>query len=200
MGKDKKKGGAKPGSILFVILVLVAGLLVAGYFKPDLPVVGPLVAGFFEKAAEGVDKSGVYKVTVKSVELNPEEFVMQKGHKVDIQVRIVQYDSAGKKKASWDSDQYGERIAEIGSDQLTANWADRPFEVNWVSGDYFAVEVWNEKGANQKLCEWQTEPESKTFPLGGKHEFDKFKGQNTRPGGTNLIDFSSERVRDLPEE
>lgn len=200
MGKpDKKKG--KGGTILLVVLLLLVGALAAGYFKPDLPVVGPLVAKFFKAGAQGVDQSGVYKVKVTKVVLDPQEF--RDGSRMDIQVIIKRVDSEGKETTVWESAQYGDRLATVGKDELTANWADRPFECAWKEGDKFVVEVWDYVGSDTKVAEWTSDAKSREFPLKNQRTISPFKDGKTvesRKGATNQVIFEAERVGDYPVE
>jgi hypothetical protein len=191
-------GDAPRKSRLPMLIGLLAVLLIAGvasgYFVPSLPW-SPLVAKLFQKGAEGMDKSGVYKVTVKSVVLGPEEF--NNGETLDIQVRIKRLGAEGKSTAVWESKQFGDRLSVVGKDPLTAKWEDRPFEIEWRTGDSLLVEVLDYKGGSALLCAWQIDA-SETFPLTGSHTFDKVKGKTPRPGGTNQVVFDASRVRDLP--
>ncbi len=198
MGKPEKKKG-KGGTILLVLLLLVVGVVAAGYFKPDLPVIGPLVAGFFKKGAEGVDQSGVYKVKVMKVALDPQEF--KDGEKIDLQVYVKRVDAEGKEHKVWDSEQWGERIGTVGQVELTAQWSDRPFECTWQPGDKLVVEVWDRRGGDTKVAEWTSDPEGKEFPLKGVRTVSPFKGGKTvesRKGATNQVVFEAERIGDYP--
>lgn len=201
MGKpDKKKG--KGGTIVLVILLLLVGVIVAGYFKPDLPVIGPLVASFFKAGAQGVDQSGLYKVKVMKVALDPQEF--RDGEKIDIQVVVKRVDGEGKERTVWESKQYGDRLATVGKDELTAKWDDRPFECAWKEGDKFIVEVWDRTGiSSTKVAEWTSDPKGREFPLKTQRTLSPFKGGKTvesRKGATNQIVFEAERVGEYPVE
>ena len=192
---NKGKKGSKAGSLLLVGLLAVVGVGVAGYLKPDLPVVGPLVSGFFKKGAAGVDQSGVYKVVIKTAAVSPAEF--NEGETVDLQVSVKQFRD-GKEISEWTSNQYGDRLATVGKDTITATWADRPFEVQWRTGDTFKVTIWDYKGGSKELCVWETAANAKELPLAGTHSFDLIMGKPPRPGGTNQVVLESSRTGDIP--
>jgi hypothetical protein len=197
MADAKKKG--KGGVILLVLLLAILAAGIAGYLKPDLPVIGDLVSRFFKKGAEGVDKFGVYKLTIKQVAISPEEF--NEGENVDLQVTIERVDLEDERREIWQSKQYGARNAKVGRDTLTATWADRPAEIEWRTGDKFVVKVWDRAGMGSTLlCEWETDPASKAFPLTGTHTFERVKGKIARVKGANQIVFEAERIGDLPAE
>ncbi len=196
MADQKKKGGSKGLTILGLLLLVVVALGVAGFMKPDLPVVGPLVRKFFTTGAEKLDKSGVYTVKVTSVVLSAEEF--SEGENLDIQVTVEHVAADGATKTLWESKQYGARKAKVGKDPLTAAWADRPFEMEWRSGDKLLVKVWDRSGlSSTEVCVWEVEG-GEAFPLKGSHTFEKVKGKTPRPGGTNQIVFEADRKGDLP--
>lgn len=192
MSDAKKRSPILTGLFLLVLLALAAG--VTGYMFPGLPW-APYVQKVFQKGAEGMDKSGVYKVTVKEVVLSPEEFEVNEN--LDIQVTIERFNLEGKSAMLWESKQYGSRRAKVGQTGLTANWIDRPLEMEWHAGEKIVVKVWDRAGLGSSVvCTWEIE-DSKVFPLKGAHTFDKVKGKTPRPGGTNQIVFDSERLRDL---
>src|SRR5690606_36193178 len=142
MADGKKKG--RGGKVLLVTLLAVIGLGVAGYMKPDLPLVGPLVTKFFKSGAEGVDKSGLYQVRVQQAAVSPEEF--SEGENVDLQVSIERLDADGDATRIWQSWQYGARRAKVGKDSITATWSDRPVEIAWQPGERFVVKLWDLAG------------------------------------------------------
>jgi hypothetical protein len=199
MAKEKK---GKGGAILLLLLLLIVGIGVAGYLKPDLPVVGPLVSGFFKKGAEGMDRSGLYSVKVTEASLDSQEFA--DGSTVDLQVLIKRIDKEGKSATLWDSSKYGDRLAVIGKDALSTQWPDRPFEVAWQPGDVIRVEVWDYKGlSDTKVAEWTSEAKNKEFPLNGARTVNPIKNGKSveaRKGATNQVVFEAERVGDYPVE
>ncbi|MBE7490709.1 MAG: hypothetical protein HS108_02940 [Planctomycetes bacterium] len=196
MGDPKKKGGSKGLTLLGLLLLVVLAAGVAGFLNPELPVVGPLVRTFFKVGAEKLDKSGVYTVKVTSVVLSPEEF--SEGENLDIQVTVESVNADGKTRLLWESKQFGARKAKVGKDPLTANWLDRPFDMEWRAGDKLVVKVWDRAGlGSTELCVWEISS-GEAFPLKGAHTFEKVKGKTPRPGGTNQIVFEASRKGDLP--
>lgn len=190
---EKRK--SKLPMLIGLVVALAGGGIGSGYFMPSLPW-GPYVRKLFQAGADGMNKSGIYKVTVKNVTLSPEEF--EQGETLDIQVRIHTVDAEGKTKEIWSSAPFGDRLAKVGKDSLTAKWDDRSFEMEWRTHDKLKVEVWDTKGlSNTVLCVWETDGKE-VFPLTGSHTFDKVKGKTPRPGGTNQIIFEASRVSDLP--
>ncbi len=200
MGKDKKKkGGSKALPLLVLLLVVVGGAAFIGYKYPDAPVVGPAVSMFIDRVEEGHDQAGVYTVRIEKVVLSAEEF--DKGETIDIQVTVEHLDSKGETKAEWKRDQYGDRLAEVGTDALTADWTDRPFDIKWQEGDRLVVKVWDYKGiTDTELCVFESPKGSKEFPLTGTHTFAKVEGKIARVKDGNKITFKSERTGDITEE
>ena len=84
---------------------------------------------------------GTYQVTIAKVELDQRLF--KPGHTVDIQARVKKLDPAGRDKTLWDAKAYGERLAVVGKDELTAGWPHRPFQVEWNPGDELVLEVFD---------------------------------------------------------
>ena len=136
--KNKKKGSKAP-MLLLVVLLLGVGVIAAGYFKPDLPVIGPLVSGFFEKGAAGLNKDGVYTVKIDKLVLDPQEF--DQGENVDIQVVIKHTNKEGKTTTAWDSSKLGENLRKVGEHPLSVTFSETPFEITWQSGDQITVEA-----------------------------------------------------------
>jgi hypothetical protein len=199
MGEPKKKG--KGSTILLLLLLLLVAVGVAGYFKPDLPLIGPLVSGFFKKGAQGVDQSGVYRVTVTKAALDSQEFA--DGATIDVQVAIKRIDKEGKETAIWNSNQYGDRLAVVGKVAISAQWPDRPFDCNWKPGDVIRVEIWDYKGGKTKVAEWTSEAEGKEFPLKGALTVNPVKNGKVvqaRKGATNQVVFEAKRTADYPAE
>ena len=198
---DKQKGkGSGAAKLLVGLIVVFAGFCASGYFFPDLPWSGT-VRGFFETAAKGVDKSGVYEVKISNLVVDHQEF--KQGEKLDLQVTVKIRDADGDETTVWESEKFGERISKVGSDSLTASWADRPFEVQWEPGTVFVIEVWDFVGRNKLIARLTTDASKKEFPLKGSLTLRVVKGDkevNERRGGTNQITFESKFLRDLPVE
>lgn len=202
MGDPKKgKKGSKVGGLVLVLLLALIGVGAVGWFFPDTPVIGDLVHGFFSAGAKGVDKSGVYTVKITSVSVDKDEF--DEGEKVDLQVLIKRVNKDGKEETLWDSREYGERLATVGKDPLTASWSDRPFEVTWQQGEQVVLEVWDRRGMSDTRIAWlKSAPDGKEFPLTGTQSLTLLKNGDTpiaeRRGATNQIVFETARKGDIP--
>lgn len=202
--KNKKKGGSKAPMLLLVVLLLGAGVIAAGYFKPDLPVIGPLVSGFFEKGAAGLNKDGVYIVKIEKLVLDPQEF--DAGEDLDIQVLVKHTNKEGKTITAWDSNKHGENLREVGTDELLITYSATPLEITWQSGDQITVEVWDYKGlSNTRLAWFKTEATDKEFGLNGTKTLtllreDGETTKNPRVGGTNQIIFEASHKGPIPAE
>jgi len=84
---------------------------------------------------------GTYQVTITKVELDQKLF--KAGHTVDIQARVKKLEPGGRDKTLWDAKAFGERLAVVGKDELTAGWPHRPFQVEWNPGDQLVLEVFD---------------------------------------------------------
>ena len=151
--------------LLYFVIVLVGGggAGVGGYALQDHPLVqslltlvtgdstgggAPASAGsLVTKVVDGLDprnafsQPGLFQVTISRVDLDQKLF--KPGHTVDIQARVLKTDAAGRSVTLWDAREYGSRLAVVGKDELTAGWADRPFEARWNPGDRFVLEVYD---------------------------------------------------------
>jgi hypothetical protein len=92
---------------------------------------------------EDFGKAGVYEVTIRKVELDPALF--KPGHTVDIQAKVHGLDAHGHDATLWDSRSYGERLAVVGKDDLSAGWPNRPFRLEWSPGRQLILEVYDRK-------------------------------------------------------
>jgi hypothetical protein len=121
--------------------------LVTGKPADEIPgaLDGSLVADAISalKAHEDFRQPGTYRVAIKRVELDPALF--RAGHTVDIQTSVHRVDAQGRDVTVWDSRTYGERLAVVGKDELSAGWANRPFDVEWKPGDRLVLEVSDRK-------------------------------------------------------
>ncbi len=162
----------KPKSLIrrlvyFVVMLLTGGGAgVGGWAFKDHPQIHTLLSMVSGKAddsgADGTDlkskltsvvagvlqddprQPGRYKVKISEVQLDPKLF--KAGHTVDIQTRVLKIDDQGKETPVWESKNYGENLAVVGKDDLTAAFVNRPFEIDWAPGDKIVVEVWDRKG------------------------------------------------------
>jgi len=91
------------------------------------------------KTHDDFRRAGIYQVTIKKVELDPTLF--KAGRTVDIQARVHKRDARGRDTTLWDSKSYGERLAVVGKDELSAGWPNRPFQVEWTPGEQLVLEV-----------------------------------------------------------
>lgn len=201
--KNKKKGGSKGATLLFVILLLAVGVIAAGWFKPDLPVIGPLVSGFFEKGAAGLNKDGVYTVQIDQLVLDEQEF--DTGENLDIQVIIKRVNKEGKEETVWDSRRHGANKRKVGTDTLNFTFSATPFEIAWRSGDQLTVEVWDYAGIGSSREAWfRTSATDKEFKLSGTQTLTLLKDgdtpRNPRVGGTNQIVFKADYKGPIPAE
>ena len=58
---------------------------------------------------------------------------------------MTRRDGRGQDTVVWDSRNYGERLAVVGKDALTAGWPNRPFQVEWSPGEVVFLEVYDRK-------------------------------------------------------
>lgn len=139
-------------------------------------------------------KPGVYRVKIAEVRLDPKLF--KQGRTVDVQARVRQRDASGRETTVWESRSYGENLGQVGRDDLTATWANRPFEIDWSPGDSVVVEVWDRKAGlfDRKELKMRA-PESEAFPLtSGPHSL-SLAGANLDVAQSRIV-FQSERVGD----
>ena len=110
---------------------------------------------------------GIYQVTIAKVELDQKLF--RPGHTVDIQARVHKLDSDGRDTTLWDSKAFGSRLAVVGKDDLTAGWPNRPFQVDWNTGDQFVLEVYDARTGlfiqPRRFTLAERETSAKEFPL-----------------------------------
>jgi len=165
MSRQKKKPSLFKRLIYFILLVSGGGAGVGGWAFKDHPRVqaiwtlvtgkpadddsadldGTLVSDVVDILKPGTDfrRAGVYQVTITKVELDPVLF--KSGHTVDIQAKVSKRDPRGRESIVWDSRTYGERLAAVGKDDLTAGWPDRSFQVEWSPGEEISLEVYDRK-------------------------------------------------------
>ncbi|MDG3006753.1 hypothetical protein [Paludisphaera mucosa] len=150
----------------FVVMIMSGGGAgIGGWLCKDHPQLQPLVSLFLGKPGEAggevpqiksalktviagalsasASGPGVYKVTIDTVQLDPKAFTP--GRTVDVQARVRKIDAGGSESVVWESKPFGENLAVVGRDELSAHWSNRPFEVEWRAGDRFMVEVWDRK-------------------------------------------------------
>lgn len=192
MGDGKKKGGSKLG---LVLVLLLAGLLVSGavgYFRPNTPLLGPLVGMVVKQASLARDTGGIYEVRISELRLADEEF--SAGEALDLQVLVFAVDAQGNlsKEPLFDTRKFGDRLAEAGNREkpVVARWPDHTFRVDWKQGDEFLVQVWDRKGSDTLLSEWRSE-KSSGFPLSGQIAFTVVNKADAKNPKGNYIKFDA---------
>ncbi|WP_337174836.1 hypothetical protein [Paludisphaera sp.] len=105
---------------------------------------GELIETIVEKVKSAAGGPGVYRVKLEGVQLDPKSFTP--GRTVDVQARVVKVDADEMETVVWESRRFGENLAIVGRDELSASWSNRPFEVEWRRGDRFMVEVYDGRG------------------------------------------------------
>jgi hypothetical protein len=144
---------------LVALWTLVAGKPAdAGKSPLDGSLVTQVVDVF--KPRDSFTQPGSYQVTISKVQLDPKLFRL--GRTVNIQARVKKLEPNGRDKTLWDAKQYGERLAVVGKDDLTAGWPHRPFQVDWNPGDDLILEVYV-GGPNVSANEFPLKPGD--FPL-----------------------------------
>jgi hypothetical protein len=105
------------------------------------PRAGELIETIVEKVKSAAGAPGVYRVKLDGVQLDPKSFTP--GRTVDVQARVIRIDADEMETVVWESRRYGENLAVVGRDELSASWSNRPFEVEWRRGDRFMIEVYD---------------------------------------------------------
>jgi hypothetical protein len=153
------------------------------------------------KPADDFSRPGIYQVAIKKVQLDPALF--KAGHTVDIQARVQRRDAQGKENTLWESKKYGERLAVAGTDELSAGWPQRAFQVEWNPGEEVVLEVYDAKPGlfvqPRRLTLTPADPEANVFPLkSGDFPLEPAQqpGQTLDPRVTHVV-LESQRVGDL---
>ena len=119
------------------------------------------------KPRDSFGQPGVYQVTVAQVQLDQKLF--KPGHTVNIQAKVKRLDPEGRDTTLWDAKTFGERLAVVGRDELTAGWPHRPFQVDWTPGDQLVLEVYDAKtnlfAAPTRFTLATTDGSANEFPL-----------------------------------
>jgi hypothetical protein len=167
-GRKKKKQTSLFKRLVYFVLLLLSGggAGIGGLALKDHPTVQALlalvtgdstkgdpadvekslvgdVAEMIKKKGPDFSQPGVYQVTINKVELAEGSF--RPGHTVDIQAKVTRRDARGQDAVVWESRNYGERLAVVGKDSLTAGWPNRPFQVEWSPGEVVFLEVYDRK-------------------------------------------------------
>ncbi len=219
----KRRGTSLKKKLVYLITLLVTGggAGIGSWQLSDHPLLQRLVLGIRDGAIQGKDPkeairdglanlldggdsdrdSGIFEVKVADVCIDEALFPI--GQTLDIQLRVVKYDSRDQESVVWDSQSYGQRLAVVGRDALTATWADRPFRVAWSPGERLAVEVWDRYPYwDKRYLQMQSPETDARFPLhSGPHRLEVVD-RRKKPGAADAskIVIQSQRVGDLPEQ
>gem|GEM_PF-1293520 len=161
---------------------------------PRESVLAKAVAEVFAKTP---NRPGVYTVRINEVQLDPREFTV--GRTVDIQARVRKIDERGNETTVWESKIYGENLAVVGRDELSAQWSNRPFEIDWRNGDQVVVEVWDRKaGLFSPTSFKMARPAPDAFPLAsGAHALEVVsRSRSAAESDLNRIVLDSRRSGD----
>jgi hypothetical protein len=146
-------------------------------------------------------RPGVYQVTIRKVALDPALF--KAGHTVDIQVSVHKREAHGRDTTLWDSKAYGERLAVVGRDELSAGWPNRPFQVEWQPGEPLILEVSDRKtglfAEPKRFVLADSDPAPNEFPLkSGDFPLEPVQkpGQTLDPRNSHVV-LRSERAGDI---
>ena len=225
--KARKKPRAKRPLLrrvlYFLLMIMTGGTAgVGGWCFKDYPELQPILALFLGRVDDQVqvdeprpgglakakavlvdvfsripNRPGVYTVRIDEVRLDPAQFT--KGHTVDIQARVRQVDEQGRESIVWESKTYGENLAMVGRDELSANWSNRPFEIDWRAGDQVIVEVWDRRaGLFSPTRFTMARPGPNAFPLAsGTHALEvASRSRSAAESDLNRIVLDSRRSGD----
>lgn len=153
------------------------------------------VVGAFSSSASG---PGVYRVKLDSVHLDAKSFTT--GRTVDVQARVRKIDAREVESVVWESRTFGENLAVVGRDELSASWSNRPFDVEWRPGDRFLVEVYDRRAGlfSSSQTFRMARRDSDGFPL-ASGEFALEPEGRIRPGtdpSQNRVILASQRTGD----
>jgi hypothetical protein len=216
MAASRKRKPKRLKWLSYLVLLLTGGG-VGGWQLSDNTVLRRLL-GFAEQKVGRVDpgeighgviaaldrldsyhREGVFEVALERVRLDPSDF--KEGQTVDIQARVLKIGSDGKASVVWDSRRWGNRLAVVGRDELTAGWPDRPFRLAWAPGDRYVLEIWNTKGLRAtRLFVLDRIGDGDEFPLrSGSVSLGLYAdGRPVRDPKANTIEILAERTGDLP--
>jgi hypothetical protein len=150
---------------------------------------------------ENPRQPGVFKVKIAEIRLDPKLF--KEGKTVDIQTQVRKLDGQGNETVVWESKSYGQNLAVVGKDDLTATFVNRPFEIDWSPGDRIVVDVWDRKAGLFDRKELKMSlGEPGTFPLAsGVHALEvRGRGGSGLDSELNRIVFQTARVSDSGNE
>ena len=217
MSSKAKKKSLKQ-KFIAMVMVLTGGAGIGGWQLKDYPVVKSLVSKVTgeeingdttlkDVARKGVSrlvettldskKPGVFEVSIDELNLDPAAF--KRGQKIDIQARVRSTNSEGVERIVWDSATLGSQRAVVGRDELSASWADRPFQVDWAPGESLVVEVYGKQLLSDRVLFQTSAQDPTSFPLrSGKQSLLSVTGgrksAGDEPEAESRIVLSSKRV------
>jgi hypothetical protein len=146
-------------------------------------------------------RRGVFEVRVSRIAVGEESF--SKGQTLNLQARVWRLAGAegGKDEMIWTSRSFGDRLAVVGKDDLTAGWPDRPFTVEWEPGQKYRLEVWNVRGLRASRLYEITADDPTAFPLstGDMAPETLADGKPPAPPDAYMVKVESRRTGDLPD-
>jgi hypothetical protein len=186
--KDATKSTSLTKKIATLVVMLLTGGGVGGWQLSDHPTVQKILALFMDSdalgengeggtlaavakqgvktlisAAEDTSRAGVYEVRINEVHLDSRAF--RKGQELDIKVRIRSVPADGPEVIAWNSADFGQNLAVVGRDELSASWKNRPFMLGWSPGDRLVLEVYGRRGFRE-VTYYRSELESDSqFPF-----------------------------------
>lgn len=89
-------------------------------------------------------RAGTFEVKVERLSLSDLEY--ESGRTLDLQVRVARVRGGRAESIVWDSRTLGPNRREVGRDELTVGWSEKPFRINWTPGDRYILEVWDTSG------------------------------------------------------
>jgi hypothetical protein len=183
------------------VVALLTGKPPIGDSSSDNPLASTVVK--LLKPVDDFSQSGTFTVTIDKVHLDPKLFRL--GRTVDIQARVVKLDGQGRSTTLWETKPYGERLATVGRDDLSAGWPQLPFPVEWNQGESLSVEVYDRHGLfgildSAKFVLAPPNAEPSEFPLKpGTFPLQPVEQPETPiDPRNNTIVLESQRVGELP--
>lgn len=218
--KAKKK--TLKQKLMALVMLLTGGAGIGGWQLKDYPLVKGLISRVTgeevsgdttlkDVARTGVSRlvetkldskrPGVFEVSIDELSLDPAAF--KPGQKIDIQARVRSTNSEGIERIVWDSADLGSQRAVVGRDELTASWANRPFQLDWAPGESVVVEVYGKQLLSDRVLFQTSVEDSSSFPLrSGKRSLISMTGGRKSAGGEpeseSRIVLSSKRVASQP--
>ena len=142
---------------------------------------------------------GAYKVRITALELDPRQF--PEGRTVDIQAEVRKIDAQGNNVLVWESKAFGENLAVVGRDDLSVDWNNRPFDIEWRQGERIVVSAWDRKsGFFNPRTFTMALPGPDEFPLAsGPHVLAAASNRKATQSVLNRIVFDSRRTGAGPD-